>query len=216
MTSGDRVSPADPAMTELLVVDDHPLYREGVVAALRQQLPGVTVHCAADAQAGLQLLQEHPGIEAVLLDLHLPGLDGFGALALYAGAFPHVARLLISGQDVTAQTITRALAAGASGFIPKTLGAAEIEAALRKVLAGDLYVPAVDTEPAPVQGLSLRQLEVLSLLVSGQANKEIARELGIAERTVKAHITRIFEVLQVSSRVQAVVAAQRLGLGGRA
>lgn len=203
-------------MTELLLVDDHPLYREGVIAVLESRLPGVRVHCAADASGGLDLLSAHPEIEAVLLDWHLPDADGFSALARYAQAFPQVARLLISGQDVDAQLPRRALAAGAAAFIPKTLSAAQMIEAIRCVLDGGIYLPEISANAAaPGQGLealSLRQHEVLHLMLRGQPNKQIARELGIAERTVKAHLTRVFEALGVATRTQAVIAAQRLGL----
>lgn len=205
-------------VTELLLVDDHPLYREGVIAVLESRLPGVRVHCAADARSGLDVLRAHPDIEAVLLDWHLPDADGFSALASYAQAFPQVARLLISGQDINPQLPQRALAAGAAGFIPKTLSAALMVEAIRCVLEGGVYLPEGTADALPsttdsgLEALSLRQHEVLQLMLRGQPNKQIARELGIAERTVKAHLTRVFEALGVATRTQAVIAAQRLGL----
>lgn len=207
----------ETAGLELLIVDDHPLYRAGVTAVLASHMPGVVVHGADDAESGLGVLRRHPQVAAVLLDLRLPGMDGLTALKAYAQAFPLVARLLISGQDADPGLVQRALNAGASGFIPKTLAAGEMAAALRTVLDGGVYIPPL-AESASVpagtgpESLSLRQLEVLSLLVRGLSNKEIAQELDIVERTVKAHISRIFEALAVDSRVQAVIAAQKLGI----
>lgn len=151
----------------------------------------------------------------VLLDLRLPDARGLDALARYAREFPQVARVLISGESVDARTVQGALAAGASGFIPKTLGVGEMVAALRCVLDGGVYAPS-DAAPRAetgLEGLSLRQIEVLQMMLRGNANKQIAQELGIAERTVKAHLTRVFDALGVNTRVQAAMAAQRLGLG---
>lgn len=202
-------------MIRLLLVDDHPLYREGVVAVLRARLPDANVEWAPDAESGLRLLRERPDFDVVLLDLRLPDARGLDALARYAREFPQVARVLISGESVDARTVQGALAAGASGFIPKTLGVGEMVAALRCVLDGGVYAPS-DAAPRAetgLEGLSLRQIEVLQMMLRGNANKQIAQELGIAERTVKAHLTRVFDALGVNTRVQAAMAAQRLGLG---
>jgi len=203
-------------MIRLLLVDDHPLYREGVVAVLRTRLPDATVECAPDAESGLRLLREQPDFDAVLLDLRLPDARGLDALSRYAREFPQVARVLISGETVDARTVQGALAAGASGFIPKTLGVGEMVAALRCVLDGGVYTPSTAGVPhtaTGLEGLSLRQVEVLQMMLRGNANKQIAQELGIAERTVKAHLTRVFDALGVNTRMQAAMAAQRLGLG---
>lgn len=202
-------------MIRLLLVDDHPLYREGVVAVLRTRLPDANVEWAPDAESGLRLLRERPDFDVVLLDLRLPDARGLDALARYAREFPQVARVLISGESVDARTVQGALAAGASGFIPKTLGVGEMVAALRCVLDGGVYAPsdAVPRAETGLEGLSLRQIEVLQMMLRGNANKQIAQELGIAERTVKAHLTRVFDALGVNTRVQAAMAAQRLGLG---
>lgn len=202
-------------MIRLLLVDDHPLYREGVVAVLRTRLPDASVECAPDAESGLRLLREHPDFDAVLLDLRLPDARGLDALSRYAREFPQVARVLISGETVDARTVQSALAAGASGFLPKTLSVGEMVAALSCVLDGGVYTPSAAGVPhaqAGLEGLSLRQIEVLQMMLRGNANKQIAQELGIAERTVKAHLTPVFDALGVNTRVQAAMAAQRLGL----
>ena len=156
----------------------------------------------------------------------MPTIDGLAALALYAAEFPHIPRLLISGKDDPA-IIAQARDAGASGFLRKSLPLEQLLRALRDVLDGgaffDLRTPvppalgARETTPAehdPSGDLTLRQLEVLKLLGDGRSNKEISTELAIADRTVRAHLTELFRTLGVSSRTQAVLAAQRLGLLG--
>lgn len=196
-------------MQRILVVDDHPLYREGMVAALRARLPELEVLGVGSAEEGLGVLEAHPDTDLVLIDLRLPGMDGFGALAAYAARFPTVSRVLISGQE-GAEIVRRAFEAGASGFIPKSLAVDEVTAAIRRVLDGGVFVPADDRAPLP-GALTLRQLEVLRLLGEGFTNKEIARALEITERTAKAHVAAIFEALDSDNRTQAVLAAQRLG-----
>ena len=220
-------------MTKLMIVDDHPLYREGVASVLAHCLPRTQVFAAATAEDGLALLAAHPDIELALIDLGLPGSDGFAALGLYGKTYPGVARVLISGRCLDADMLERAMRAGASGFIPKTLSVVEMVAAIEDILAGGIYVPdlarhqldisATESEDHPplpctpisagtAESLSIRQIEVLHLIGQGRANKEIARALDIAERTVKAHATRIFEALGAENRTQAVLAAQKLGL----
>jgi two-component system, NarL family, nitrate/nitrite response regulator NarL len=194
----------------ILVVDDHPLYREGMVSALRARLPGLEVLGAGSAEEGLTVLEGNPETDLVLIDLRLPGMDGFGALAEYAARFPTVSRVLISGQE-SADLVRRAFDAGASGFIPKSMAVDEVAAAIRRVLEGGVFVPERDHLPADAGGLTLRQLEVLRLLGEGYTNKEIARALDITERTAKAHVAAIFEALGADNRTQAVVAGQRLG-----
>jgi DNA-binding NarL/FixJ family response regulator len=196
-------------MPRILVVDDHPLYREGMMSALRAQLSGVEVLAAASAEEGLEVLAADPEVDLVLLDLRLPGMDGLSALATYAARFPAVARLLVSGAEEPA-LVRRAFAAGASGFLPKSMSVAEVSDAIRQVLAGGVYVPGADPAPSAAS-LSLRELEVLRLLGEGYTNKQIARALDITERTAKAHVAAIFEALDVDNRTQAVLAAQRLG-----
>jgi len=193
----------------ILVVDDHPLYREGMVSALRARLPELEVLGAGSAEEGLAVLEANPDTDVVLIDLRLPGMDGFGALAAYAARFPTVPRVLISGQE-GADIAKRAFDAGASGFIPKSLPVEEVAAAIRRVLEGGVFAPS-QRKLQEAGGLTLRQLEVLRLLGEGYTNKEIARALEISERTAKAHVAAIFEALGADNRTQAVVEAQRLG-----
>jgi DNA-binding NarL/FixJ family response regulator len=210
-------------MVQVLLVDDHPLFHEGLASAFARLAPDLSIVSADSAEAGLTLLRESPHIELALIDLILPTLDGLQALALYAAEFPHVPRMLISGKD-DAAVIARARDAGASGFLRKSLPLEQLLAALRRVLDGGAYFDLRSPAPVPHEpngadhdpsgDLTLRQLEVLKLLGDGRSNKEISSELAIADRTVRAHLTELFRTLGVSSRTQAVLAAQRLGLLG--
>ena len=204
-------------MQKILIVDDHPLYREGMMSALRAQMGDVEVLGADSAEDGLLVLVGNPDIDLVLIDVRLPGMDGFAALSVYGARFPTVSCMLVSGSEEPSY-LKRAFEAGASGFIPKSMPVGQVTAAIRRVLEGGVYVPK-DAAPAPIEGLpqdavarlTLRQLEVLRLLGEGYTNKEIAKALEITERTAKAHVAAIFEALGADNRTQAVLAAQRRG-----
>jgi two-component system nitrate/nitrite response regulator NarL len=206
-------------MPHALIVDDHPLYREGMISALRARLVDLYVFGANSAEEGLDLLERHPEIDVVLIDVRLPGMDGFAALAVYSERFPTIARIVVSGDDDPA-LMRRAFGSGASGYIPKSLPVDEVALAIQRVLAGEMFVPpdtaALSTRASAVGAgaLTLRQVEALRLLGEGYTNKEIARALAITERTAKAHVAAIFEALEADNRTQAVLAAQRLGYLG--
>jgi len=212
----------------ILVVDDHPLVREAMTH-LVARLGEATVYEAPDALAGLALARQQPGLDLVLLDLNLPGLRGLPALQRFRTEFPALPVVVVSAfRD--RETVTEVLRHGAAGFIPKSSARDTIVNALRLVLGGAVYVPPEAAiagegahEPAPPDlrgrvvtaanvGLTARQGQVLALVMKGRANKEICRDLGLAERTVKAHLTAVLNVLRVTSRTQAVIAAARLGL----
>jgi len=199
---------------KILIVDDHPLFRAGFHAVLEQGALDAAVLSVASVPEALQILQRDPEVALVLLDVHLKGDDGFGALRIIGEQFPTTACIMISG-DEQEGIAARAVTAGASGFIPKSFTADEMVAAIRQVLAGDIFVPAntaAQTPGAPdPAALTLRQLEVITMLGRGCSNKEIARALDVAERTVKAHVSAVFEALNVRNRTQAVLVAQRRG-----
>jgi two-component system nitrate/nitrite response regulator NarL len=197
---------------KILIVDDHPLFRAGFHAVLEQSDLDAGVLSVSSVPEALQTLQQDGDIGLVLLDIHLKGDDGFNALKIIGERFPTTACIMISGDDQQA-VATRAVAAGASGFIPKSFTADEMIAASRQVLNGEVFVPATTNLVAAEQpsGLTLRQLEVISMLGRGFSNKEIARALDVAERTVKAHVSAVFEALNVRNRTQAVLVAQKKG-----
>ena len=197
---------------KILIVDDHPLFRAGFHAVLEQSALEAGVLSVSSVPEALQALQKDADIGLVLLDIHLRGDDGFAALKVIGERFPTTACIMISG-DEQQSIAARAVASGASGFIPKSFTADEMIDAIRKVLAGEVFVPETTdlTTPQQPNGLTLRQLEVISMLGRGFSNKEIARALDVAERTVKAHVSAVFEALNVRNRTQAVLVAQRRG-----
>jgi DNA-binding NarL/FixJ family response regulator len=198
---------------KILIVDDHPLFRAGFHAVLQQSPLDADILSVATLGEALQLLRDDHDIGLVLLDLHLRDSDGFSALGQIGEQFPTTACIIISG-DEHEGIAHQAVSAGASGFIPKSFTADEMLAAIDEVLKGNVFLPP-QSGPGlrPVDGaLTLRQLEVLSLMARGCSNKEIARELQLAERTVKAHVTAVMDALQVKNRTQAVVVAQQQGL----
>jgi len=202
-----------PKMPRILVVDDHPMYREGMMSALGRELPDARVEGAGSAEEGLEALRRAPDTALVLMDMRLPGMDGLAALATYGESYPDVPCVLVSASD-DAELVKRAFDAGASGFIAKSMTIGEVADAVRKVLGGGVFVRD-ETPGGAANGtgtLTLRQLEVLRLLGEGYTNREIAQSLQIAEGTAKAHIAAIFEALEADNRTQAVVAAQRRGL----
>jgi two-component system nitrate/nitrite response regulator NarL len=197
---------------KILIIDDHPLFRAGFHAVLEQSDLDAEVLSVSSVAEGLQVLRRDGDVALVLLDIHLRGEDGFNAMKVIGEKFPTTACIMISGdeQDAIAH---RAIAAGASGFIPKSFTADEMIAAIKKVLNGDVFVPTPMQRTTQTEGtsLTLRQLEVISMLGRGFSNKEIARALDVAERTVKAHVSAVFEALNVRNRTQAVLVAQRRG-----
>ncbi len=197
---------------KILIVDDHPLFRAGFHAVLQQSSLDAGVLSVSSVPEALQILEQDPDVGLVLLDIHLRGDDGFSALKVIGARFPTTACIMISGDEHEGIT-HRAIASGASGFIPKSFTADDMIAAIRKVLAGEIFTTVSQTPPPIATGstLTLRQLEVISMLGRGFSNKEIARELDVAERTVKAHVSAVFEALNVKNRTQAVLAAQSKG-----
>ena len=205
---------ADGTVT-LLLVDDHPLYHAGLASVLKSMRANYTLLSAGDSAAGLVALKAHPDIDLVLVDIVLPGADGFEAVVEYGRAFPHIPRVLISGRDDKA-TLIRASRCGASGFVSKAWPVERLVALIERVLAGGTGFENANGHPSANGGrkedLTLRQIEVLCLLSEGKSNKEIAHSLRIAERTVRAHLTELFHALDVATRMNAVLKAQQLGI----
>lgn len=212
-------------MARILIADDHPLYRLALVQAVRGLLPEAVLDEAED-MAGVQAaLAAHPDIDLVLLDLHMPGSHGLVGLAALRAEYPGVAVAIISAHEDPA-TIHRALAHGAAGYLTKRAGLDELQAGIRAVLDCQQWLPpslreAVTQAPAEpgeneiaarLASLSPQQFKVLTRVAEGRLNKQIADELGIQERTVKAHMSAIFEKLGVRNRTQAGVLLSSLSL----
>jgi two-component system, NarL family, nitrate/nitrite response regulator NarL len=214
---------------KVLVIDDHPLVQEGVAAALEALGHDVDVIAAADSEQGLVAAAANPDIDLVLLDLALPGMSGLGVISALHQRSPSLPVVVLSALE-DPENIRNAISAGAMGFVPKSAQTRVLIEALQQVLEGNVSVPgtlgfatnlATGGGPTGSAGaghepevalLTLRQLEVLSRLCQGKTNKQIASELGLSEKTVKAHVTAIFKVLGVVNRTQAVLVARRIGM----
>ena len=200
-------------MAHILLIDDHPLFCGGFSATCAALRPHFKVTCAESAAEAAETLVSQGPFNLVLLDIMLPDASGFDTLQTLARLDPMTPRVMISGRDDRAARL-RARHLGASGFISKSLNPQVIMAALDSILMGGVFFDEPDMEtPEPDDDeLTPRQLEVLDLLAQGCANKEIEDLLGLADRTVRAHLTVIFKTLGVQSRIRAVMAARERGL----
>jgi len=210
-------------MREILIADDHPLFRDALKRALTQAVPDALLF-DADSVAALQALVEaHADAELLLLDLHMPGATGFSTLAYLRGQHPGLPVVVVSAQEDHG-VIRRALAHGASGYIPKSASVDTIVTAVRRILDGEVWLPphlsggpgALDADEASVASriaeLTPQQFRVLGMIASGLLNKQIAFELNVSEATIKAHMTAIMRKLHVSNRTQVALVANHLAL----
>ncbi len=201
----------------ILVADDHPLFRAAVLHALRATLPGAAVVEAASAGGLGQALAARPDTDLVLLDLTMPGAHGFSALLHVRGEHPEVPVVVISSNEHP-RVIRRAQQFGAAGFIPKSAPAEAIGEAVAAVLDGGTWFPPLTAERSEQDAalasrlaqLTPQQFRVLLCLADGLLNKQIAHELGLAENTVKVHVTAILKKLECHSRTQAAVLVKSL------
>lgn len=205
-------------MIRILVVDDHPVVREGLVATLEDDPEFTVVGSAGSAEDALPLVRElHPDV--VLLDLELPGMDGLAAIPALTAAHPDARVLILTAYD-TDERVIGAIRSGAKGYLLKGAGLEEIARAIRTVYAGESYlepriagkVVAGLAGPRRTTALTRREREVLKMVADGRSNKQIGRALKITERTVKFHVTTIFNKLGAENRAQAVALASQRGL----
>ena len=209
------------AAYEILIADDHPLFRSALHQALSLEL-GAEVHLAEAASiAELEKhLTEKNDWDLVLLDLNMPGAHGFSGLVLLRGQYPQIPVVMISAQE-EASVVSRSREFGASGFIPKSSSLDQIQKAVRAVLDGDLWWPSLSAEAAELSAeakaasaglasLTPQQFRVLTMVCDGLLNKQIAWELSVSEATIKAHVTAIFRKLGVRTRTQAAMLLQQL------
>lgn len=206
-------------MIGIVVVDDHPVVREGLVALLEDEPDFAVVGSAGSAEAAFTLAERlHPDV--VLLDLEMPELDGVSAIPRILQVNPATGILIFSAYD-TDERVFGAIRAGARGYLLKGAAGAEIARAVRAVSAGESYLEpriaaklvAEVSAPRRFAGLlTERQHAVLRLVAAGLSNKQIARSLSITERTVKFHVTSILTKLEADNRAQAVAVAVQRGL----
>jgi DNA-binding NarL/FixJ family response regulator len=203
---------------KILIADDHGLFREGLRHVLANLDQAAEVFEAFDFESTLALVSQPLDVDIVLLDLNLPGADGFSVLRALGERYPALPVVIVSASE-SHTDIQQALSDGALGFIPKSSTSDIMLNALRLVLAGGIYVPPnylnyqqLTEDSAKTHSLTARQIEVLQMIVEGKANKLIASDLGLAESTVKMHISAIFKTLGVTNRTQAALSAEKLGL----
>lgn len=206
---------------KIIVADDHPLFRAALQQAVEQALQATQIVEADTLEAVHQAVANNPDADLILLDLNMPGANGFSGLVFLRGVNPGIPVVVVSGSEEN-QVIRRALDYGASGFIPKSSSLETIAGAIRQVIAGELWVPPevhdqlheISAEEAQfaeaLASLTPQQFRVLNMLTEGLLNKQIAYELDVSEATIKAHVTAILRKLGVHSRTQAVIAAKRL------
>ncbi|SHM33044.1 response regulator [Vreelandella subglaciescola] len=206
---------------KFIVADDHPLFRAALTQALRQLAPQADIVEADTMEATKDVVNRHPDADLVLLDLHMPGANGFSGLIQLRGQMPDIPVAVISGSDEP-YVVRRALDYGASGFIPKSSSLTLIAEAVGEILDGEVWLPEAlsgvldDTNEEEarfaeaIASLTPQQFRVLNMLNEGLLNKQIAYELSVSEATIKAHVTAILRKLGVHSRTQAVIAAKKL------
>jgi DNA-binding NarL/FixJ family response regulator len=211
------------ASYRLVIADDHPLFRGALREAVSGLFAGTDIAEAGSFNDVVKLLDRSGEVDLVLLDLAMPGVRGFSGLMYLRAQYPSVPVVVVSANDDPV-VIRRCMEFGASGFIPKTLGAEPMRGAIAAVLKGGIWTPpdvnlesGTDATTAElVQRLATltpQQVRVLMMLSEGLLNKQIAYELSVSEATVKAHVSAILQKLGVESRTQAVIAAAKIEAG---
>jgi DNA-binding NarL/FixJ family response regulator len=206
--------------TNIIIVDDHPLFRDAMKAALSASADKMIISEAGSLDEATALLSGDSDCDLILLDLKMPGVQGLSGLAFLRAQFSHIPVAIVSGHEEPA-IVRRALALGASGYIPKSTPADAMRVAVTTILAGEIWAPANMSEPTAqdreIDDLSKRlltltpqQVRVLMMLRTGLLNKQIAFELDVSEATIKAHVSAILLKLNVDSRTQAVIAAGKI------
>jgi DNA-binding NarL/FixJ family response regulator len=207
---------------DVLLVDDHPILHETLRVVVASVAPQAQFHGETDLGSGVSKARQLKDLQLVLLDLMLPGCTGIEALVHFLKMLPR-ARVVVISATEDSGSVRAALEAGAVGYLPKTSAPKIIAEALRTVLQGGSYVPpqamgAVPQLKTPLTladlGITERQADVLKLVAKGLSNSEIARQLNIAENTVKQHAHAAYRALGVSSRTEAVVMLAKMGIKG--
>jgi DNA-binding NarL/FixJ family response regulator len=207
--------------TRILLCDDHPLVRRAIGDALGDALADVAIEESGSLAEAMDRIARDPALDLILLDLTMPGADGLRGLLHILVAAPTTPVAIVSAA-ANPDTIHRAMACGASGYLPKSLALHDIVAGVRAILDGELVRPpdgsaiddTTDDEAMRLAQLSPRQYDILMRIVDGRLNKQIAADLAIGEQTVKIHVSTILRKLQVGSRTQAALVAERVLRGG--
>jgi len=207
-------------MERVLIVDDHPLVRDGLRSVIAISFDNIEIFEAATLDEAIATLEKQDNFDLILLDLHIPDVRRLDGLKLLRDRFPILPVVMVSGAFDRA-IVQEALAAGAAGFIPKSLKRSDIVDALHRVVSGEIYLPETMGEGAApsadedditrrIDSLTPQQKTVLGHLVNGRLNKQIAHDLNVSMTTIKAHVSAILQKLGVLSRTQAVIKANRV------
>jgi DNA-binding NarL/FixJ family response regulator len=206
------------ALMKLLIIDDHPLFRDGFEAWIQTAAPGTIVLQAKDADQGFELADANSDLDAIVLDLELHGIPGHEALARFANKLPNTPVIVLSHSE-DPRDVRKSFASGALGYVAKSASQQVLLAAIRLVMSGELYIPPLILEErgehcalVDTSALSARQIEILRLLSQGLPNKIIAAKLDLSVKTVKTHVSAIFKILGVVNRTQAASAGREAGL----
>jgi DNA-binding NarL/FixJ family response regulator len=201
----------------ILVADDHPIFREALKIAVARAAPEALILEAGQLGEAAEAARRTERLDLILLDLRMPGAEGFSGVALLHAERPETPILVISSADQP-DAARGARAYGAVGFVSKTADLGSIEAAIRSALAGERPPPPADADPdvaemaTRIARLTPAELKVLVGVLAGRLNKQIAYDLGLSEATVKGHMTLIMRKMNVQNRTQAVLAARALDI----
>jgi len=209
-------------LSQVLIIDDHPLFREALSSAVSLAYPTVRSKEVSNIDDAISVLESDRDYDIALLDLNIPGVQGFEGLLKLRTLHPRLPVLVVSGLE-TEQIVDEAITYGAAGFLPKSLGREVLATAISAIMAGDVYIPegllegndsdAVSAKADIIErliSLTPQQLRVLFMLREGLLNKQIAYELDVGATTVKKHVSEILRKLHVHSRTQAVIEVSKL------
>lgn len=206
----------------IIIADDHPLFRSALCDALQQDLPHAQILQAHDLPSLQAQVELHDDTQLILLDLHMPGAEGFSGLVFLVAHYPHIPVVIVSAHD-QGDIVRRAMDHGASGFLSKSSSIEEMKQAINVVLNGGVWMPNHVSQDAAssvnemnvaeaLGQLTPQQFRVASMVSQGLLNKQIAYELNVTEATIKAHMTEIFRKLGLHSRTQVVKAMSELAV----
>ncbi len=207
-------------MYNILIADDHPLFREAICSVIRSGFPDCQLIETDNLDSALEIAVEQDDLDLVLLDLNMPGMQGLNGLMSIRNEAPTIPVVIVSAEQ-DKHIVLQAITYGAVGFITKSTPREQMTAAIEQVLQGNVYLPAeiiraektgsvrtpreTTISPELLQALTRRQLLVLERMAKGESNKQIAYTLDIAETTVKAHVSAILRKLNATNRVQAIL-----------
>lgn len=211
-------------MERVLIADDHPMVRDGLRTVIAVAFDQCELFEASSIDEAMAIIEREGDFDLVMLDLNMPGTTGFSGLVAMRDRFPSLPIVIVSAAQERGLARS-AIAAGAAGFIPKSLRRSAIVDALKTILSGDIFVPeveesdeAADAETADIlariASLTPQQKVVLRLVVEGKLNKQIAYDLDVSMTTVKAHVSAILSKLHVFSRTQAVILVGKVNFAG--